>query len=219
MNAFKALALTQLFFLLAILVNPLAASENQTNPSSVVLSPFDVISLAANELQVTLSGRQDYFSENPDELFRVIGTKLLPVFDVRYSSYLVLGDHWKTADNQQRDRFVKAFSNFLIISYAKGLLSFNQQDLFIYPGIYSKDKKKAEVKTDLKLGNGDKVPVNYRLRNSIEGWRVYDVRVSGVSYIQNYRSQFNAEISSLGLNSVILRLEKKQESNAPEKEN
>jgi ABC-type transporter MlaC component len=33
------------------------------------------------------------------------------------------------------------------------------------------------------------------------------VRVDGVSYIQNYRSQFDAEISELGINAVIERLE------------
>ena len=40
---------------------------------------------------------------------------------------------------------------------------------------------------------------------------MYDVRVEGVSYIQNYRSQFNSEINALGLDAVISRLEAGQE--------
>ena len=44
------------------------------------------------------------------------------------------------------------------------------------------------------------------MRNSKDGWRVYDVRIEGVSYIQNYRNQFNAEISATGIDAVIDRL-------------
>jgi phospholipid transport system substrate-binding protein len=44
------------------------------------------------------------------------------------------------------------------------------------------------------------------MRRSAPGWKVYDVRIEGVSYIQNYRNQFNAEISANGVNSVIARL-------------
>ena len=45
------------------------------------------------------------------------------------------------------------------------------------------------------------------MREKPEGWRIYDMRVDGVSYIQNYRSQFDAEITANGIDSVIDRLE------------
>jgi phospholipid transport system substrate-binding protein len=45
------------------------------------------------------------------------------------------------------------------------------------------------------------------MRNSADGWRVYDVRIEGVSYIQNYRNQLNAEIKALGIEAVIDRLQ------------
>jgi len=179
-------------------------------------SPYEVIETAATRLQQGLEGRQAYYSDNEDELYTLISDEFLPVFDVRYAGYLVLGKHWEVASKEQRARFIEAFYTFLIRSYAKGVLGFNQEDLAIYPEIYSSDKKKAEVKTELKLANGTKVPVNYRLRLSRAGWRVYDVRIEGVSYIQNYRSQFNAEISAQGLDAVILRLETEQAGEAVE---
>jgi len=174
-------------------------------------SPYEVIDATATKLQQGLVGKQAYYSENEEELYALIDKEFLPVFDVRYAGFLVLGKHWQPATKEQRSRFIEAFYTFLIRSYAKGVLGFNQEDLVIYPESYSSDKKKAEVKTELKLANGTKVPVNYRLRLSDAGWRVYDVRIEGVSYIQNYRSQFNAEISAQGIDAVILRLETEQE--------
>jgi phospholipid transport system substrate-binding protein len=39
------------------------------------------------------------------------------------------------------------------------------------------------------------------------GWKAYDVRIEGISYVQNYRNQFNAEIAAKGIDAVIARLE------------
>lgn len=203
----------QLIALLVLLCSSLNlwAQEQVPDAGQAGETPYQVIETAATSLQQSLVGKQDYYGDNLDELYQLIDDKLLPVFDVRYSGYLVLGNHWKPATEEQRSRFIEAFYTFLVRSYAKGLLGFNQQDLEIYPEVYSKDKKKAEVRTELKLANGTKVPVNYRLRNSKRGWRVYDVRIEGVSYVQNYRSQFNAEIAAEGIDAVIQRLETEQE--------
>jgi phospholipid transport system substrate-binding protein len=180
------------------------------------MSPYEVVSITAREFQSSLSGKETYYSENLDELYQVVGDLLLPVFDPRYSAFLVLGDHWQSATELQRNRFVDAFQGFLVRTYAKGLLDFNQDKLVVAKETYSKDRKRAEVKTDLRMASGGAVPVDYRLRNSPEGWRVYDVRIEGISYIQNYRSQFNAEINALGLNALIQRLEAGTEMLAPE---
>ena len=72
---------------------------------------------------------------------------------------------------------------------------------------FSKDKRKALVGTQLALANGDAVEVNYALREVDAIWKIYDVRIDGVSYVQNYRNQFDAEISARGLEAVIERLE------------
>ena len=49
--------------------------------------------------------------------------------------------------------------------------------------------------------------MNFSFGKFKEGWRFYDVRIEWVSYINNYRNQFKAEIQANGLDSVILRLE------------
>ena len=200
-----------LLLMCALTLSTAAHAQDSDQNNAVMLTagspPLEVVSVTSKTLQNSLLGRESYYAKNLDELYQVIGEKLAPVFDMRYVGYLVFGDYWKSADDMQRDRFVVAFSDFLIKTYAKGLLNFNQEQLVVFPATYSKDKKRAEVKTELLMNEGSIVPVDYRLRRSTEGWRVYDVRIEGVSYIQNYRSQINAEISALGLDAVILRLE------------
>jgi phospholipid transport system substrate-binding protein len=51
------------------------------------------------------------------------------------------------------------------------------------------------------------IPVNYRVRTT-EGrtWRVYDLDVSGVSLVNNYRTQFNSIIARSSYPELVNRL-------------
>ena len=171
-----------------------------------VLAPQEVIEYAATTMSEKLTGREDYYESHPDELYAMINEVLLPYFDTRYSGRLVLGKHWKGVTEEQRSEFIDAFYRFLLQSYAKGLLEFDQEKIEFLPFQGEADGKRVVVKTQMRLDDGSIVPVNYSMRRSEPGWKVYDVRIEGVSYIQNYRNQFNAEISENGVNSVIARL-------------
>ena len=152
---------------------------------------------------------KNFFEQPLLELYKLIDSVLLPSFDVQQAGKLVLGkQHWFAASEDQRQRFITAFYDFLVKTYAEGILGFEQNKIQIKPEpAFSKDKRKALVGTELALANGDAVEVNYALREVDAVWKIYDVRIDGVSYVQNYRNQFGAEISALGLEAVIERLE------------
>lgn len=175
--------------------------------SSALLTPNEVVAAASTEIAEKLDGRKDYLKENLTELYDLIDEVLLPHFDTRFAGRLVLGNHWRSATDEQKTRFVDVFYRFLVQSYADGILGFKQESLIILPPEGEPDEKRAIVKTTIRMDDGTEVPVNYSMRNSADGWRVYDVRIEGVSYIQNYRNQLNAEITALGLDAVIERLQ------------
>ncbi len=179
------------------------------SPAMAECSPHEVIRSTAGDVARVLDGRRDYLRQHPEELYALIGEVLLPRFDLRYSSYLVLGkQHWRAASKEQRDRFVQAFYRFLVRNYATGLLDFNPGTLAVLDDESSPDHKRHVVHTQMRMDGGRIVPIDYRLRRTEDGWRVYDVRIEGVSYVQNYRSQFAAEIDATGLDAVIARLER-----------
>ena len=184
----------------------LAADAPEATPEN---APLALIEETAAVLQEELVGKQDYYAKNSDKLYKLIDRVLLPNFDVRYAGKQVLGKtHWTSSSEAQRERFIDAFYGFLIKTYAKGILEFDQDKFAVDPEpSYAKNGKKALVRTELIIEGGDNVQVNYALRNADEGWKIYDVRIEGVSYIQNYRNQFNAEISARGIDAVIVRLE------------
>ena len=64
------------------------------------------------------------------------------------------------------------------------------------------------MRTEVKSESGDKVPVNFSLRKTAEGWKAWDVVIEGISYVKSFRTDFAAEIQQKGLDDVINRLEK-----------
>ena len=172
-------------------------------------APVLIVESTATALQVELAGKQKYFEEHPVELYTLIDMVLLPSFDVEYSAKQVLGrTHWTASSETQHERFIAAFYNFLIKTYAKAILNFDQDNMSVQQeASYSKNGSKALVRTQILLDGGDSLLINYAMRETPAGWRIYDMRVDGVSYIQNYRSQFDAEITANGIESVIQRLE------------
>lgn len=194
----KPAALTGVAALLLGSVMPAETVSEQT--------PHEIIRVASTSIAEKLNGRIEYFEQNSEDLYRLINDALLPHFDTRYAGRLVLGKHWKRVSSEQRNDFIDAFHEFLLRSYANGVLQFDQDRIDILPAEGEQEGNRAIVKTRMRLDDGTIVPVNYSMRKSSVGWRVYDVRIEGISYIQNYRNQFNAEIHALGVDAVIERL-------------
>ena len=180
----------------------LLASTALANPAP----PDAVIEGAVDELSEKLSGRKDELAENRDELYELIDEVLLPRFDRKLAAQLVLAKHWRTASDEQQERFINAFYNSLLRKYADGILEFDEDriDVLEYRGDTS--AKRALVKTNVTLDDGTQVPVHYDLVNRGDRWLIFNVKVEGVSYVSNFRTELDAEIRQSSLEAVIDRL-------------
>ena len=147
----------------------------------------------------------------------LIDDLLLPRFDRRMAAQQVLARNWRTASEEQRKRFINAFYTILVQRYADGVLDFEPDRIKVLPFRGDASKRTATVKTSVDLEDGTNVSVNYTLVNRKTGWMMFDVTIEGVSYIRNFRTEFDAEIKSTSLEEVIARLEKEAAGGGSEK--
>ena len=169
--------------------------------------PNEIVETAAQAVLDAIAGRREHLRDHPEELYSLIEEVLVPRFDRAYSARLVLGKHWRSASTEQKKRFVQAFHQSLLSQYAEGMLEFTADKMEVLPFRGDTEKSKVKVRTLVTLEDGKEVPVNYSLRRTDDGWKVWDVVVEGISYVKNYRTDFNTEIRAKGLDSVITRLE------------
>lgn len=175
--------------------------------SAGMAEPNALVESAIAELSAGLDGRMDALAEDRETLLALIDDILLPRFDRSYAARLVLGQHWRAADDAQRSRFINAFYNAMLRKYADGVLEFEQDRIDVLPFRGDATKQRTMVRTIVTLNDGGRVPVNYGLVMRDSGWLIFDVTIEGVSYIRNYRAELDAEIRASDLDAVIERFE------------
>jgi len=176
---------------------------------SETLSPYEMITKSIDLLEIELGdeANKQRLKETRAELYSIIDESLSPYFHKRYAGRLVLDQHWVDTSAEQRRRFTEGLYQSLVESYAITMLNFNISKIKVLPHNENlQNAKQTTVKSEVDY-KGELIPMNFKFGKFKEGWRFYDVRIEGVSYIKNYKNQYGAEIQENGLESVIIRLE------------
>lgn len=176
-------------------------------PAQAQQAPDEFVREAAELLDEAVSERKQELMSDREALYELIDEILLPRFDRRYAAQLVLGRHWRTASEEQRKKFIEAFYQSLMRQYADGLLEFDLSKLKILPYRGDPTQPRTVVRTVVTLDDGTEAPVDYGLVMKDSGWQVFDVTIEGISYVRNFRAEFNSEIQAKGLDAVTKRLE------------
>ncbi|MGH8251333.1 MAG: MlaC/ttg2D family ABC transporter substrate-binding protein [Steroidobacteraceae bacterium] len=171
-------------------------------------APQELIEKAARELLEALDADREAAKKDPSRVRKLVDQILLPHFDTDYSARLVLGKHWRAASEEQRQRFIDAFYQSLLQNYGSALAEFTADRMKVLPFRGDLSGGQATIRTEVKRSNGQRVPVNYTLRATPEGWKAWDVTIEGISYVRNFRNDVGAEVDQRGLTSVIERLER-----------
>ena len=207
---------------LALVVAPLGAAAPAAAPAIVIpsaaeyskMGPEEVVKSTADRMFTALDQNRALLKADPDKVTPLVEQILLPNFDVDYATRLVLASYWRTATPDQQQRFQKAFVAFLTRTYGKAIVNFERDRLKFLPMRGPIDPKRTFVQTEIARSGGAPTPVDYVLRQTPQGWKVFDLVIEGISYVRNYRQSFADEIEqqgrgdpSKGIDAVIKRLE------------
>lgn len=185
-----------------ILLPSISYAEDSLLPDEMITSSIDSMNSQLGDQE-----NKRRLEDEKDELYSIIDSTLSPYFQKQYAGRLVLNKHWTKTDTDQRVRFTEGLYQSLVKSYALTLLNFDVSNIKVLPIVEITDQtKKLTVKSEV-LYKGEVIPMNFSFGLFRDGWRFFDVRIEGVSYIKNYRNQFDAEITAVGIDAVIERLE------------
>jgi phospholipid transport system substrate-binding protein len=199
----RRLAITLAALLLPTL-SATAASAAEAVPGP---APQELIETSARRLLEALDTDRAQAKKDPARVRKLVDEILLPHFDTDYSARLVLGTHWRAATPEQRRQFIDAFYQSLLRNYGSALADFTADRLVVLPFRGDLASGQAVVRTEVKRSNGQRVPVNYSLHATPQGWKAWDVTIEGISYVRNFRNDVGTEVDQKGLDSVIKRLE------------
>jgi phospholipid transport system substrate-binding protein len=173
-----------------------------------LLPPQQAIQTASAQLQEKLQDKS--FTKDFTKITQFVNEVIYPHTDFDRISALVLGKLWKTATNDERERFKHEFQTLLVRTYSRAFVEFNDWSVRFLPIEMGDDATKVIVKTEVLQPGLQPVGVNYRMLLSQGEWKAYDIMIEGVSLVTNYRTTFTQEVQTKGsLNAVIQGLVKR----------
>jgi phospholipid transport system substrate-binding protein len=130
-------------------------------------------------------------------------------FDFPTIGRFVLGRYWNTATPQQRDEYIKVFTDFVAKSYSRRLAEEATVSGFNINSI--RDLGEGDFLVQTAITRPSAAPLNYewRVRDGGGGTKIVDVVVEGVSLLVTQRSDFTAVASQNGVDGLIASLREK----------
>jgi len=129
-------------------------------------------------------------------------------FDMPFISRAVLGKYWETFNNEQRSKFVEAFTHMSIATYAANFDS--------YSGERFKTNSEKEVsggriliQSQLIKSDGGQVQLDYLLHRTGSQWRIVNIIAEGVSDLAMKRADYSAFLKSKGFEALLKKLKEK----------
>jgi len=183
---------------IALLVAPPVLAQQAAAPGQVVKSAINGVMAAVRADPAAAAG-------DPGRTFAIVQQRFLPATDFLLTTEYAVGSAWSKATPAQRDALFKQFQTLLARTYALQLTQIRGQDTrFSYAPAprLAADARDAVVRTAVATG-GDTMAIDYRLRRSSAGWKIYDINMMGAWMIQVYRQQFAARLASGGIDGLL----------------
>lgn len=173
--------------------------------------PDVVVETTITELIDELQARRPELEQDKLKLFKLVEDVVVPHFEIQMIARLVLGKHWKAANDVQRDEFAEEFKKLMIRTYATALFEYTGREKMEVKPLKMKDgDKRARVETTVILPGAPSVPVHYSFILTKGGdWKIYDVKIDGISLVTTYRSSYGQAVQTKGLDVLLEELKAK----------
>jgi phospholipid transport system substrate-binding protein len=126
--------------------------------------------------------------------------------DLDLVARLILGRHWRTANDAQRQEYLELFREYALANLASKLHLYQGQS-FEVTGAKAVGEQDALVTSRILDEGQAPLPVDWRLRDDQSGRLVViDVIVAGVSLIVTLRSEFSSVIERQGFEGLLAEL-------------
>lgn len=185
--------------LLLCLLLPLFAAPSLVQAQT----PGEIVDKRASNVLSTLVEKRDEFRADSSKLNAFVKSELDVIFDRDYSARLVLARHSRTASPEQIAAFADALTTNLLNRYGAALLEVDGSiEVKVKSETPLRDGKLMRVHSQIDRKGAAPVSIDYLFRDGEAGWKVFDVIVEGISYVQTYRNQFDALLRTESLDKV-----------------
>ena len=167
-----------------------------------------------DEVLALIHADKEIQAGNQKKVLELVEAKVLPQFSFVSMTQLAMGRNWREANAEQQKRLIGEFRTLLVRTYTTALTQYKNQVVVYKPVRMAANDTDVVVQSVVKQASGPPVAVDFNMEKTDSGWKVYNVKIEGISLVENYRNTFNTEIQKHGVDGLIKSLADKNRSNA-----
>jgi len=172
-------------------------------------APDALAKSVTDDVLAVIRADKDIQSGNHKKVLDLVEAKVLPHFSFPHMTQLAMGKNWRAASPDQQKRLIGEFRTLLVRTYTTAFTQYRNQTVEYKPVRMAAADTDVVVQSQVKQPSGPPVAVDYNMEKTDSGWKVYNVKIEGVSLIENYRNTFNTEVQKSGVDGLIAALAEK----------
>lgn len=157
--------------------------------------------------------RQSKDAGSARRVSELVESKVLPHFDFVRMTQLALAVNWRRATPEQQKAVTQEFRTLLVRTYSTALSSYRDQAVEFKPLRARPEDAEVTVRTEIKQRGAQPISIDYDMEKTASGWKVFDVKVGGVSLITTYKDDFANQVRENGMEGLIKTLSVKNRQN------
>ncbi|HUN67867.1 MAG TPA: ABC transporter substrate-binding protein [Burkholderiales bacterium] len=156
--------------------------------------------------------QKDNIKSDRKKVIALIDTKVLPHFNFQAMTASAVGRNWEKANAEQKARLAEEFKTLLVRTYASSIAAYSDQKFDFRPLRAKPTDTDVTVNVRVLQTGAQPVTIDYDMEKRPGGWKVWDVRVAGISLVANYRTEFDNQVREAGIDGLIKTLQTKNQS-------
>jgi phospholipid transport system substrate-binding protein len=173
------------------------------------LAPDELVRKVTADVLDAVKSDQELQAGDRKKALALAEQKILPLVDFQEATQLAVGRPWAGATPEQKERLVTEFRGMLVRVYSSALGVYRGQSMKVLPVHMAKDATEVTVRNQYLSEGRPPVAVNYSMKQTPTGWKIYDINIEGVSLVLTYRSEFEQITRVSGIDGLIKRLQEK----------
>jgi phospholipid transport system substrate-binding protein len=190
----------------AIVLAGSARAQSEITPPDVLVKnvTLEVVDLIQKDKDIQKGDRK--------KVIALIEAKVLPHFNFQAMTSSAAGRNWDKATAEQKARLTDEFRTLLVRTYSSALASYSNQKFDFRPLRAKPTDTDVTVNVRIVQSGDQPMTIDYDMEKRPGGWKVWDVRVGGISLVANYRTEFDNQIRENGVEGLIKALNAKNNS-------
>jgi phospholipid transport system substrate-binding protein len=183
--------------------------------NSALAAPFSLardvapdVLLKAATLEVIAIIRQDKDIQagHPAKVADLVETRILPLFDFTRMTQIAVARSWRLATSGQQKALTAEFKTLLVRTYSTALSSYRDQVIEFKQLRAASGDTEVTVKSVMKQPGAEPLTIDYEMEKIAAEWKVYDIKIDGVSLMATYRETFAGKVREGGVDGLIQSL-------------